>query len=133
MKTLDDFFGPQSDADKLEGETLRLMFRFLSKIEQVMEAENITKKALATLIGTSPSYITQLFRGNKVINLQTISKIEAALDITFEVRILHLDRADSIFHEDLEIMTKVESSDADASYFSKYYSPILSLAYSNVG
>ena len=38
------------------------------------------------MIKVSPSYITQLYRGNKVINLELVAKIEQALDFRFEIK-----------------------------------------------
>ena len=76
---------PASKEEKLELETLMLMAGFLSEIEKVCEERGLLKKDLARMIGTSPSYITQLFRGHKIINLETIAKIILVLDTRFEV------------------------------------------------
>ena len=45
----------------------------------------MSKKDLATAIGTSASYITQLFRGNKMINLEMLAKIQQALEIDYDI------------------------------------------------
>jgi transcriptional regulator with XRE-family HTH domain len=37
-------------------------------------------------IGTSASYLTQLFRGDRLLNFRTIAKIEAALNIEFKIQ-----------------------------------------------
>jgi transcriptional regulator with XRE-family HTH domain len=63
-----------------------IMFRFLSEIEILSEEREMTQKELAQKIGTSASYLTQLYRGNKLLNLMTIAKFEKALDITFEIK-----------------------------------------------
>lgn len=39
------------------------------------------------MIGSSASFITQLFRGTKIINLETIAKIMIALDLQCKVKI----------------------------------------------
>ena len=62
------------------------MYRFLSEVERISEEEGLNRKELAALIGTSPSYLTQLFRGNKIINLQTIAKFQKVFDLTFEIK-----------------------------------------------
>jgi transcriptional regulator with XRE-family HTH domain len=61
-----------------------IMFKFLSGIEDVTK-DKLSRKKLAELIGTSPSYITQLFRGDKLINLLTIAKLERVLNIEFDI------------------------------------------------
>ena len=47
----------------------------------------ITKKELAQLLETSPSYITQLYNGDKLMNLEMISRIQAAFNLEFEITI----------------------------------------------
>ena len=80
---------PETEKDKLELETRLLMAQFLDGIEAAMHEKKMKKKDLAHLIGTSPSFITQIFRGNKVINLETLSKISLALDLQFVVKTRH--------------------------------------------
>jgi transcriptional regulator with XRE-family HTH domain len=63
-----------------------VMYRFLSEVERLTEERKMTRKELAQQIGTSASYITQLYRGNKLLNLTTIAKFEKALGITFTIK-----------------------------------------------
>jgi len=88
----------ETEQEKLEIETLMLMARFLSQIEKVCEERSLLKKDLAKMIGTSASYITQLFRGHKIINLETIARIMLALDIQFDVQIKK--ETENSFHND---------------------------------
>ena len=78
---------PASEEEKLELETLMPMAGFLSEIEKVCEERGLLKKDLAKMIGTSPRNITKLFRGHKIISLQTIAKIMLALDIRFNISV----------------------------------------------
>ncbi len=73
--------------EKIEHEATMIMFQFLSEITKIMEDKKISKKDLAEIIETSPSYITQLFRGDKLINFKTLAKIQKGLDMKFEVKI----------------------------------------------
>jgi len=77
-------FKKESSFD-IEFEREMLMHRFLSEIEKICEEQNITKKELAEKIGTSASYITQIFRGTKTVNLETLAKFQHALDFKFEI------------------------------------------------
>lgn len=63
-----------------------IMYRFLSEVEILSEERKMTRKELAQKIGTSASYLTQLYRGNKLLNLTTIAKFEKVFDITFEIK-----------------------------------------------
>jgi len=49
--------------------------------------EPIIKKELAQLLETSPSYITQLYNGDKLMNLEMISRIQAAFNLEFEIAV----------------------------------------------
>lgn len=72
--------------DKVEHDSKILMFKFLSIIEQEMEMRDMTRKDLAHKLNTSPSYITQLFRGAKTINLLKLAQLQNLFDIEFEVQ-----------------------------------------------
>lgn len=65
-----------------------LMAKYLSEIENILIEKSLTKKALANKIGTSPSYLTQVFRGDKPLNFKTLAKIKTVLNIHFEVHII---------------------------------------------
>lgn len=77
----------ESDEEENRHEAEMIMFRFLSQVEKLMETHQINKKELAKGIGTSPSYITQLFRGTKLLNLITLAKIQQFFDVRFEVSV----------------------------------------------
>lgn len=81
----EELFSFKSKEEELEHEAKLLMFRFLSELEKLNGDRPIKKKDLAIALGTSPSYITQLFRGDKLINLASLAKIEKAYNITFEI------------------------------------------------
>ena len=92
-----------------------MMFQFLSEVEKVMENRKINKKDLAKIIGTSSSYVTQLFRGDKLINFKTLAKIKKGLNLKFEIKIKpeHKDSFkasdmsyNSIFDQKLELPKK---------------------------
>lgn len=63
-----------------------LMYRFLSEVERLMDERKISKKELAAKIGVSASYITQLYRGTKPLNMETLAKMELALDFRFDIK-----------------------------------------------
>lgn len=84
--SFDQILSFKSEKDADAHNEYMIMFRFLSEVEEIMEERRMTKKKLASLIGTSASYVTQLFNGNKVINLDTLAKIERVLDIKFIIK-----------------------------------------------
>ena len=86
-KAFNDLLTFADEHEEVEHEAAMIMFQFLSEIAKVMEDKKISKKNLAEIIGTSPSYITQLFRGDKLVNFKTLAKIQKGLDMKFEVKI----------------------------------------------
>jgi len=75
----------ESPEKEIETRAHILSLIFLSETEKAMDRKGWTKKRLAQEIGTSASYLTQLFRGDRVLNFKTIAKVEAALGINFEI------------------------------------------------
>jgi len=80
-----DLFESSSQEDEIRHEARVIMYRFMSEVERLIDEKNINKKELASLIGTSPSYITQLFKGNKLLNLETAAKFQRAFNIKFDI------------------------------------------------
>ena len=67
-------------------DALVLAARFFELINYALEEKKMTRKSLAESIGTSASWLTQLFRGDKLPSLETIAALGNALDIEFEVK-----------------------------------------------
>ena len=73
-------------------EKTMVQMRFMSEVDLLMEEFGMSKTELAKAVGLSPSYITQLFKGTKSLNLEMIAKfqmvfgrkffIEARTDVT---------------------------------------------------
>jgi ribosome-binding protein aMBF1 (putative translation factor) len=80
-------FSFDNEQDQLELESKIIMAKFLDRIQEIADQKGLKKKDLAQKIGTSASYITQLYRGHKLLNLMTLAKFQRALDIEFEVSI----------------------------------------------
>src|SRR5664280_3121472 len=88
-KSFEDLSDSISESDKLMIETRLLMYRFLSEIDKITSERGINRKELAKLTRSSASYITQLYQGKKIINLQMLTRIKKALDIDFKIEVVH--------------------------------------------
>src|ERR1035437_2567060 len=88
-KSFEDLSNSISESDKIMIETRLLMYRFLSEIDKITSERGINRKELAKLAGTSASYITQLYQGKKIINLQMLTRVKKALNIDFKVEVVH--------------------------------------------
>jgi transcriptional regulator with XRE-family HTH domain len=86
-KGYENLFTFSDEKDELDYEAHLLMFRFLSEVEKNYPEGRIPKnKDLASKLGVSSSYITQVFKGEKLLNFKMLAKLQKALDITFEIR-----------------------------------------------
>lgn len=79
-------FSFKNKKEKLEHDAKMIMFRFISEIEKLNQEKPMKKKDLAKALGTSASYITQLYRGDKLINLTTLAKLQDVYNLTFEIK-----------------------------------------------
>lgn len=76
-------FKNHEERDQLSDEMISL--RFLEQISDIMSYEDISKKELAKRLKTSPSYVTQLFQGDKLINVRLLTKLKRALNISIDI------------------------------------------------
>lgn len=84
--SFDQFFESFSEEELQEQQARLLAFKFLSEVEKAMEKEGMNRKELAQEIGTSASYVTQLFRGDRLLNFNTLAKMVRALGLDFEIK-----------------------------------------------
>ena len=84
-ESFDQLFNSLTPEEKNENDAKLIMFRFLDIIERRRELLGLNRKQLAEKVGTSASYITQLFRGDKLINMPTLAKFQTALGIKFDI------------------------------------------------
>ena len=75
----------KSEKEGIEHDAYILMSAFLSEIDKIQDEFNTTRKDLAENIKVSPSYLTQVFRGNKPLNFITLAKMQRALGIKFKI------------------------------------------------
>jgi transcriptional regulator with XRE-family HTH domain len=82
---LDLLFNSKTESQLIERDALMLQANYLSEIERIAKESGINRKEIATKIKTSPSYLTQVFRGDKPLNFLTLAKIKRALNLRFNV------------------------------------------------
>jgi len=103
-----DLFSFNSKEEEIDYEAKVLMFHFLDRIQAKAEELGLNRKQLAEKIGTSASYITQLFRGDKLINLSTIAKFQKELGVKFTISMK--DENSSLDDKDVALNQLTEKS-----------------------
>lgn len=97
-KQFEELLTFKSEEDRIELKEKELVFSFLAEFDKAMEKDNISKKELAKLIGTSASYITQLFRGDRIPNFRNIAKMKDALKLEFDIKVKENNMLREEFH-----------------------------------
>jgi transcriptional regulator with XRE-family HTH domain len=85
IDSFNSLFDSLSDQEKMDNEAKLIMFRFLDIVERKREELGWTRKQFAGKVGTSASYITQLMRGDKLINMTTLAKMQKVLGVQFDI------------------------------------------------
>jgi transcriptional regulator with XRE-family HTH domain len=115
-----NLFSFANDEERIIHNSQMISYRILSEVENLCLEKKIKKKELADLMGTSKSYITQLFTGKKSINTYTMAKFEDILNMHFEIRV----KLDEESYEDffckqinMDLFTKRKFSSGKGSWF----------------
>lgn len=81
----DGFFKSESYNEHIEREALMLHYRVMQLVEKAMDEKGWNKKVLAEKTGKSQSYITQLFMGNKMVNMSIIALFQDVFNMEFKM------------------------------------------------
>ena len=76
---------PVDNEEKIEFDAMKIQLAFLFKVMDIMDKRGMSKKDLAEKMGTSKSFVTQLFSTTKFLNMKTIAKLQQILDIRVEM------------------------------------------------
>ncbi|MEY3967672.1 MAG: hypothetical protein RL137_573 [Bacteroidota bacterium] len=101
QETFHDIFSFENEKDQFENDAKIIMAKFLEKVQEIANEKGLKRNELAAKIGTSPSYLTQLYRGHKLMNLITAAKLQKALNIEFEISLLGKDKFINPINEDI--------------------------------
>lgn len=85
IQRFEELLAFKNESEKLEFEAKKLHLDFIIILSKLIEEQEISKSMLADKLGTSKSYITQLFSGDKMINLVLIARIQRVLKVNFNI------------------------------------------------
>lgn len=75
----------KDDSEEIDHLAHMISFAFLSEIEKILNDRNLKKNELAALIDVSPSFISQLYQGNKMVSTTVLAKLQKALKIKYKI------------------------------------------------
>jgi len=77
---------PKTDEEKLEFEAQMIQLDFIARLEELMKLKGIhSRKELAEKLGTTPSFVSQLFSAEKLINLKHLAKLQRVLGVKYNI------------------------------------------------
>src|SRR3990167_5581532 len=82
---ISDLLSYDDDAERERFLVKTLHFDFMQEIERLMGSHKMTSKELAGKLGVSQSFVSQLFKGNKLLNLTVLHRIQKVFDIRFRL------------------------------------------------
>lgn len=103
-----------------EVEAKVLASKVLSEISTITDKKELNRKSVAKLIGTSASYLTQLYRGSKLLNFITLAKLKDKLDLDFEIKIKEKEYSNSDISFNYGNFTREISQDSKKFSWSIY-------------
>lgn len=77
-------FENENDQIKFEAEMIHL--DLMNEISKLMDSRKMNKAGLAKSLGTTKGYVTQLFSGDRFLNLKTLAKIQQIFDIRIKLQ-----------------------------------------------
>lgn len=85
QEEFDSLFVFDNKEEEIDFKASNLAMQFLGIVDQKMATMDINKKELAKEIGTSASFITQLFRGDRKPNWNVLAKMADVLKLEFKI------------------------------------------------
>lgn len=117
INQLKDIFKKKNFQEEVDFETNMLALSFLSEVEKEADLKGIKRKELAKIVGTSPSYITQIMRGNKVPNLKILAALGLAIGKKFNIRAVECIQKSK--------KTKVDNKDFNSSHLDAIFDNVI--------
>lgn len=82
-----DTFKPAKEQDEFWTELAIL--EFTSQLSRLMQEQGISKVELANLLGTSPAYVTKVFRGDANFTMRSMVKLARTLGGRFTPQVVN--------------------------------------------
>lgn len=86
-----ELFETRSKEEILLSKAMMIHYKVMQLVEKAMDKKGWNKKILSEKLGVSQSYLTQLFLGNKIVNVQMLANLQDTLDIKFIIETEYKD------------------------------------------
>lgn len=83
MEQLAELFRCENDANRAELRASLIQLEILEMVSKIMEEKDISRSDLSEKLGKSKSFVSQLFSGDKALNLKMIAQFQDIFGIKF--------------------------------------------------
>ena len=80
---LEELFTFKDDTERIEIKASFIQLDILDEIKKLMEEKNISRTELAEKLKKSKSFVSQLFSGDKALNLKMIAQFQEIFNVKF--------------------------------------------------
>ncbi|MCK5808776.1 helix-turn-helix transcriptional regulator [bacterium] len=81
-------FSFENDDERTQFEAEMIHLDVMNELQELMRIHNMNKSELAKRLMTSKGYITQLFSGDKLINLKSIAKLQQIFNVKLKLQFI---------------------------------------------
>jgi transcriptional regulator with XRE-family HTH domain len=78
-------FSFENEEEKIQFEAEMIHLDLIEEISKLMEAKGMKRADLAKALGTTKGYVTQLFSGDRFLNIKTLAKIKNIFDVKIKI------------------------------------------------
>lgn len=83
ISELEDLFKFEDEVERIELKASFIQIDILKEVKKIMEEKNISRTELAQKLKKSKSFVSQLFSGDKALNLKMIAQFQEIFDAKF--------------------------------------------------
>lgn len=83
IKELEELLKFDDQEERLELKASIIQLDLLEEVKELMKEKKMSRKALAEKLKKSPSFVSQLFSGDKLLNLKMIAQLQEIFDAKF--------------------------------------------------
>ncbi len=84
LENVNDLLIFDTEDERIEFKAIAIQLDILAEVNNLMKQNSITRKELADKLGKSKSFVSQLFSGDKMLNLKMLAKLQEILGAKFQ-------------------------------------------------
>jgi len=81
-------FSFENEEEKIQFEAEMIHLDLIEEISKLMESKGMKRADLAKALGTTKGYVTQLFSGDRLLNMKTLAKLQTIFDVKVKIEFL---------------------------------------------